>query len=239
MGTPGVERVEGVRVRPAGPSLFVDMVVDVARSASLEEAHQVALEVDRRVTQLIERGDVVVHVDPARRANENLPQTVSALAARLGLRTHDVHAHRLREDYYVDLHVEVPEDWSLAQAHEQVSRLEEDIRQELSHVREIYSHIEPFSAPVALAEGLSAAREKNLRAQIEALLAETELCEIHELKIHPANGGYDVVFHCLADPDLSVGQAHHQADRAEQVLRANLPEISRVLVHMEPREQEA
>jgi cation diffusion facilitator family transporter len=80
---PGVQGVGPVRVRQAGASMFVDLTVDVDRSLSLEEAHQIASAVDARVSTLVHRGDVVVHVDPVRPPGESLSQTVSAIAARL------------------------------------------------------------------------------------------------------------------------------------------------------------
>ena len=55
-----------VRVRQSGASIFVDLTISVARSASLEEAHQVATDVEGRIDALVQQGDVVVHVDPVR-----------------------------------------------------------------------------------------------------------------------------------------------------------------------------
>ncbi|MFN2169463.1 MAG: cation diffusion facilitator family transporter, partial [Anaerolineae bacterium] len=110
---PGVQGLGPVRVRQAGAFVFVDLTVNVDRSLSAEGAHQVAEEVDRRARRVVGRGDVVVHVDPVRRSGENLSQTVNAISARLGLRTHEVHAHEIGDRYFVDLHVEVPADLTL------------------------------------------------------------------------------------------------------------------------------
>jgi divalent metal cation (Fe/Co/Zn/Cd) transporter len=209
--------------------------VNVDRSASLEEAHQIATDVDDRVGKLVHSGDVVVHVDPVRRSGENLPQTVSAVAARLGLRTHDVHAHEVRGGYFVDLHVEMPADLSLGQAHDRVSRLELAVRDELSQVRDIHSHIEPIATRVAPVVALDLEEEQDLRTQIGAVAKEVSgLRGCIRLHIRPGPDGYDVAFHCLADPDLSVTEAHRLADEVERLLQARIPAISRVLVHVEP-----
>ena len=231
---PGVQSVGPLRVRQAGASVFVDLVVNVDRSVSLEEAHQIAEAVDDHVTRLVQRGDVVVHVDPVRRSGENLSQTVTAIAARFGLRTHYVHAHEVRGRYFVDLHVEVPPDLTLGQSHDRVSRLEVAVREELPQVRDIHSHIEPLAAPVSPFTPLDPDHEEPLRAQIMAAAKFSELHGCNRVHIRPGPDGYDVVLHCLADPDLPVAEAHRVADELEKQLQTRIPGVRRVLIHMAP-----
>ncbi|MBN1137506.1 MAG: cation-efflux pump [Anaerolineae bacterium] len=231
----GVQTAGPVRLRQAGPNYFVDLTVMVDRSASLEEAHEIATMVESQIKTLIPRGDVVVHVDPVRRTGESLTQTVGAIAARLGLRTHYVHAHNIRGRYFVDLHVEVPADMSLGQAHDQVSRLELAVRDELPYVRDIHSHIEPIAVPVAPVADLRPDVEEDLRAQIVAITAEIDgLRGCHRIHIRPGSDGCDLAVHCLADPDMPVAEAHRLADQVEKRLELDVPGVSRVLVHIEP-----
>jgi len=232
---PGVQTAGPVRLRQAGPSSFADLIIKVDRSSSLEEAHEIAATVERQIETLIPRVDVVVHVDPVRRTGESLTQTVSAIAARLGLRTHYVHAHDVRGRYFVDLHVEVPADMSLGQAHDRVSRLELAVRDELPNVRDIHSHIEPIAAPVAPVAELGPDAEEQLRAQIVAVTAGIDgLRGCNRLHIRPGPDGYDLAMHCLADPDMPIAEAHRLADQVEKRLELEVPGISRVLVHIEP-----
>ena len=231
----GVQSVGPVRVRQAGASVFVDLTVQVDRSASLEEAHQIATTVEARLGTLVRKGDVVVHVDPVRQKGESLPQTVSAIAARLGLRTHYVHAHEVRGHYFVDLHVEVPADLTLGQAHDSVNRLELAVREEMPMVRDIHSHIEPIAAPVAPGEPLGLEAEAQLREQITSIAQQVPgLRGLDRLHVRAGPDGYDVAVHALADPDLPVSEAHRIADQVEKRIQASIPSISRVLVHVEP-----
>ncbi|RPI55095.1 MAG: cation-efflux pump [Chloroflexi bacterium] len=234
---PGVLSVGEVRVRQAGASVFVDLAINVERSALLEEAHAVAAAVDERVSRLIERGDVVVHVDPVRRGDEDLSQTVGTIAALLGLRTHDVHAHDVQGHYYLDLHVEVPGELTLGEAHERVSRLEASVRQELPTVREVQSHIEPLAAAAAAVDVLSPEEEVRLRERIVGITREIPgLRGCHSIQIRPGPGGHDVAFHCLADPTLPIAEAHGLCEQVETELKARIEGLSRVLVHLEPNE---
>jgi cation diffusion facilitator family transporter len=231
---PGVRAVGAVRVRQSGDATFVDMAVDIARSATLEEAHQIATSVERRVAGLMHRGDVVVHVDPVRQSGESLPQTVSAVAARLGLRTHNIHAHEVQGRYFVDVHVEVPADLTLGQAHDLVSELEAAMYEELPHVSDINTHIEPRVVPVAPVI-LEAEVVEPMVAQIKSVVDSVSgLHGAHDLHIRSGPDGYDVVLHCLADANLPVEEAHRLADRAEKLLYAQMPDIGQVLIHVEP-----
>jgi len=232
---PGVQGVGEVRVRQAGASTFVDLTVHVDRGASLERAHEIAEAVDDLVSKVVHRGDVVVHVDPVRRTEERLPQTVSALASRFGLRTHFVHAHEVRDRYFVDLHVEVPSDLTLGQAHDRVSQLEVAVREELPSVRDIHSHMEPIASSVQAVTPLSPGEQEALEARI-ARIAEEILGLKACSRVHVRSGpeGYDVVLHCLADPDLPITEAHRLADEAEKRIQMRVQEISQVLIHVEP-----
>jgi divalent metal cation (Fe/Co/Zn/Cd) transporter len=236
-GVTGIQGIGPVRVRQAGAATFVDLTVDVDRSTSLEEAHRIATQVESQIGALLHVGDVVVHVDPVRRAGESLPQTVHAIAGRLGLRAHNIHAHEVRGRYYVDLHAEVPPSLTLAEAHERVSRLEAALCEELPHVSDVQTHIEPLSVPVALADEGPDVGDR-LRAQIVAVVDGIRgLHSCHDLHLRPGPDGYDVVVHCLADPELPVAEAHHLAEEVERRLRAEVTGISQVLVHVEPEEK--
>jgi divalent metal cation (Fe/Co/Zn/Cd) transporter len=102
-------------------------------------------------------------------------------------------------------------------------------------VRDIHSHIEPIAKAVAPVTALDPAEEERLRARILVVANEfTELGNCNRLHIRPGPAGYDVVLHCLADPDLSVEEAHRLADQLERHLQTQIPGIQQVLVHVEP-----
>jgi cation diffusion facilitator family transporter len=235
---PGVEGTGAVRVRQAGAAIFVDLTVAVGRSATLEEAHDIATLVEQRIGRLVGRGDVVVHVDPERTHDESLPQTVSAVAAGLGLRAHNVHAHDVRGRYYLDLDVEVPPEWNLARAHEEASRLEEALLGELPDLYQVQTHIEPQAVPVATAAGKAPDAER-LRARIRGLVEGVKgLHGCHDVQLRPGPEGYDVVLHCLADAELPIGEAHHLSEQLKRELMAQMEGIHDVLVHVEPEGEE-
>jgi len=102
-------------------------------------------------------------------------------------------------------------------------------------VRDIHSHIEPLAAPVVPVAPLDEEERERLRARIAAVVNEVpEIDGCNRLHIRLGPGGYDVVVHCLADPDLPVTEAHRLADQVEKLLYVRIQGLKRVLVHVEP-----
>ena len=107
--------------------------------------------------------------------------------------------------------------------------------EELPHVKEINTHIEPLATATAPRTAPAAEAPEHLRAHILALAEGVpRLRNCHNLRIWPGRDGYQVILHCLADPDLSVAEVHRLADQVERQVKAQVPGIGQVLVHVEP-----
>src|SRR6266699_1717937 len=87
----GVLDVDRVRVRRAGNRHFVDATVSVARTASLEQVHALSDAIEKRIGEIVP-SDVMVHAEPRAPQGEHLFEAICALAQRMGLAIHDVHA---------------------------------------------------------------------------------------------------------------------------------------------------
>lgn len=230
---PGVEAVTHIRMREAGPAIFLDLTATVDRSKSLEEAHRIAARVEDEVRAAVPGSDVVVHIDPGRIAGETLEQTLRALAAPLGLRLHNMHAHQDAEGFHLDLHAELDEGLTLRQAREVLERFEARVREELPAVHSINAHLEPRHAPI-LGDQAPPERQEQVEQALREVVAETQgLRSCHGLQVRQAADGLDVVVHCTAPSHISVATAHHLADQVERGLRERVAGLGQVLVHVE------
>ena len=126
-GLEGVLSTERVRVRRAGNQHFVDVTISVPRSASFEQVHAISDAVERRVGEIVP-ADVMVHMEPRAAAGEHLFDAIRAIAARRGLAIHELSAHQLDGRLFIEMHLEVPEQLSLRDAHRRATELEEEIR---------------------------------------------------------------------------------------------------------------
>ena len=72
--TKGVIACYNVRSRGRPPSVFVELTISVDATIDVERAHDIADEVEHRVADGVGANEVVVHVEPEGRRNEQTPE---------------------------------------------------------------------------------------------------------------------------------------------------------------------
>jgi cation diffusion facilitator family transporter len=138
----GVRRVSRVRARQSGARTFVDATITVDPEIGLTQGHEIADNVELRVTEKFPNLDILVHVEPGV-PQEDPTAVIRKAAEELHI---DLHAIRVRElggHLHIYFHAEFPPEMTLAAAHEKVTELEELIRERVVGVAEVLSHIEP------------------------------------------------------------------------------------------------
>lgn len=234
LALPGVTGVRRVRVRSSGPASFVDMRLLVQPGLDADEAHQVAREAREAVRALLHDADVLVEVKPQEEGASGLLERVRAVAGLSGLGAHDIQVRQLGGGLVLDLHAEVPGSLSLVQAHARVTDMEKALRRELGPVLSVVTHIEPEGAhPAPMPEHGEAAQA--LSQAIYDIVEETPgVCDMHKLELHRSGARFGASFHCRMHPETPITRAHDLTIALEAALRARLPELVRVTIHMEP-----
>jgi cation diffusion facilitator family transporter len=235
---PGVIKVVRARVRRSGPEAFVDVTLTVGRDAALGRAHEVATAAETAVRQLLPGADVVVHVEPANGVasvrTEDTPEVVRAIASRMGLAAHDINIEQVLGSRSMELHLEVDDTLSVASAHEQATAFEKAVREALPEVGHIVTHIEP----TAVSGSTYRAEPKDEAEVLEVLheLAREDAfhCHPHNLTVRRTGGELAISFHCALDADTGITTAHAITEQVEHALRARLPHLGRVVIHVEP-----
>jgi cation diffusion facilitator family transporter len=234
--TAGVLRSERVRVRRSGQNYFVDVTISVPRTASLEQAHAASDAVERSVESVVP-ADVVVHVEPRARSDEDLFETIRAVAQRRGLAVHELSAHQFEGRLFIELHLEVNEGSSLREAHRSATELEEDIRAATDPRARINIHIEPLGARIAGAEemkGLS----RSVQDFLNSLQSEYhELIDCHEVHVRSVDHKILVSCHCAMDGGLPITEVHDITAALEDRVKERFPQIFRLTIHPEPVEE--
>jgi cation diffusion facilitator family transporter len=164
----GVLDVDRIRVRRAGNRHFVDATVSVARTASLEQVHELSDAIEKRVGEIVP-SDVMVHAEPRAPQGEHLFEAIRAVAQRMGLGIHDVSALQQQGKLFVELHLEVDENLSLRDAHRQATALEEGIRELRDGPIDVNIHIEPLGRHIATPDA-GGGEMKQLSRSVEEFL---------------------------------------------------------------------
>ncbi len=234
--TEGVVRTERVRMRRAGARYFGDVTIGVPRGASLEQAHATSDAVELRIAQIIP-SDVVVHMEPCIPQGENLFETIRAAAQKRGLSVHELSAHQLGGRLFVELHLEVPGQSTLQQAHRLASQLEEDILTSTGPASTVNIHMEPQGTEIA---GASEMRElaRSVQQFISSLHDEYgEVADCHEVHVRSVEHKILASCHCTMDGQLPITQVHDVTAAVEDRVKEHFPQIFRVTIHPEPVEE--
>lgn len=230
----GVEQVSRVRMRRSGPEIFADVTIAVGRAAALERAHDITQQVEDAVRNAVPNSDVVVHVEPAVPAEEDLTTSVRLLAARHGLGAHAVRIYQEDDQRWLELHLEVNESLLLDEAHRQASEFERELRKNVSGVTRIVTHIEPVGESAATVHGQRTGTAK-IQQVIEKFLRDyPSPVNAHDIRVQSVNDELAVSFHCGLDASTAITEAHDLTVRLEEYLRANVPGVGRVAIHVEP-----
>jgi cation diffusion facilitator family transporter len=234
-GFDGVLGVKQLRVRPAGPELYVDLIVDVPRTLPAARLDSMRQDLLARIVGKFGNADAAVRLNPVELDTESAFDKVALIADSHDLKVHHLAVQNLQGRLAVSFDVEVPANTSLLAAHDRVTALENDIRAGLGADVEVESHIEP-SEP-RLLDGASPGA--NVIRQVETHLkkfarAEPALQDLHNIRVRSNAAGLYVHYHCRFEPDMPIKHVHEVSDRIEMQLMFAMSDIKRVVAHAEP-----
>lgn len=234
---PSVTQVNRARSRGSSDAIQVDVEVQVAPETTTNQTDQIAQAIRDRLMQTIDGVSAVEVYFSVPESDMRQPALAArAYADQLGLATHEVQIGEDRAGTVMELHVEVPPDITLGDAHERVSQLEAALIAHLPDVDRVVTHIEPAPPPqVDVTDAL--AHTAAIEARADVLLKATfPAIGWHDLAARCVQGGYALVLHATLPAQTSIEQAHQIAESAETLLRARLVDLVRVTIHTEPAE---
>ncbi len=191
----GLLEVDRVRIRRAGNRYFADLSIGLARNVTFQRSEQVADAVTSAVHDVLPDADVVVRsvARPAQR--ENIFDRVRAVATRHNLNVHDISVQDLSGRLHVEQHLELDEQLSLKDAHDQVSLLEAEIRRDVPEISTILTHIE--SEPATIETGDKVVRDAALEKKLKEVATNfPEVLDVHDVEVKHVRGRLYVSCHC-------------------------------------------
>jgi len=229
----GVLEVERVRFRKAGNRYFADVSVGLERNFTFQRSEQVSDAVRSRVREVLPDADVMVHTVPRARRTENIFDRIRAVATRHNFNVHDVSVQDLNGQLHVEQHLELDEQLSMKQAHDEVTRLETEMRAEVPEITTILTHIE--SEPATIETGEEIVREPELERRLKSIVkAFPEVIDVHEFQFKKVSGRLYVSCHCTLPDDMPLSRVHDVQTSLEIRFKHDAPELFRVLIHPEP-----
>ena len=231
---PGVLELDRIRIRRAGNRYFADLSIGLDRNVTFQRSEQMAGAVTDAVHRVLPDADVVVHSVPRAQHTENIFDRIRAVATRSNLNVHDISVQQLGDKLHVEQHLELDERLNLMEAHQQVTELESEIKQEVPEISSILTHIE--SEPATIETGDEISRDGRLERQLEDIVAEfPDVLDVHDVQIKRVRGRIYVSCHCTMSDQLPLSRVHDVLTALETRLKQQAPDLFRVLIHPEPQ----
>ncbi len=219
-----------LRMRQAAGRVFADVVIAVPYDAAVPQGHAAADAVERAVQSALPEADVVVHVEPIEAAEADVRERAHAAALNVPRvrEVHNVSVVSVDSGTALSLHLKLPGDLSLEEAHAIAEQVERAIEQAVPEVSSVQTHLEPLGQEAAGHEvaGDAATVRRIVRTELGVDPAELRFVDTDE--------GL-VAYLTLRLGSDTLAAAHADASRIEELIRRERPEIADVVVHTEPR----
>ena len=222
-----------LRMRQAAGRHFADVVIGVPPGAAVGQGHAAADAVEAAVQRALPESDVVVHVEP--QDESALRERVHAAAMSVP-RVREVHNLRVLDVGHgleVALHLKLPGELSLDDAHEVASSVEQAISRSVPEVSAVQTHLEPLREPVAGRAPAGAEVQADTDAVLRIVRERTGQSP-RELRFLHTEEGLVAFLTVGVDAASPLADAHALASAIEQEVRAAAPGIADVIVHTEP-----
>jgi len=221
-----------LRMRQAGSRQFADVVITVPPGAAVGQGHAAADRVEEALHDALPGSDVVVHVEPE---EDEAAIRDRAHAAALGVpgvrEVHNVSVLNVGRRTEVSLHLKLPGELRLEQAHEVANQVEQAIAAAVPEVDSVQTHLEPLAEA---GEGRRMADDSAQRDAVLRIVREITGHEPRELRFLDTAEGLVAHLTLGLEPESRLADAHARASEIEERIRLARPEISDVVVHTEP-----
>jgi cation diffusion facilitator family transporter len=225
---PPVE-VRRLRLRQAAGRTFTDVVIGVSPGAAVGQGHAVADRVEAAVHVALPGSDVVVHVEPTG-VETGLRERVreAAMSVARVREIHNLSVIELADGVHVSLHLKLPGELPLEEAHAIAEHVEQAIVAGVPEVVDVQSHLEPLDEPAA--GRLSDENPAEIEDLVRAVTGEAP----RAVRFLRTDEGLIVFLTLALDPTESLAEAHATASAVEERIRAAAPGVAEVIVHTEP-----
>jgi cation diffusion facilitator family transporter len=224
--------LDRLRMRQAGARQFADVVITVPPDAAVGQGHAAADRVEAALHDALPGSDVVVHVEPAHDEEAIRDRAHSAALGIPGVReVHNVSVLYVGRRTEVSLHLKLPGELTLEEAHEVATEVERAIKEAAPEVDSVQTHLEPLAEA---GEGRRVADDTAERDVVMRIVRDITGQDARELRFLQTEDGLVAHLTLGLEGGSRLSDAHARASEIEEQIRRVRPQIADVVVHTEP-----
>jgi len=234
---PEIYDCHDIRVRKAGKKTFINLHVSIGRTTPFTRVSEIINQAYKRVQGIVANADIIIQSDTVELSDESIREKITILAESFpevkGI--HDVLIWETEEGRkaHVELHIDFDDNIKLKDAHDIVSKIEENISEEMSKTYlevTINSHLEPLEKPVIVQPKDLLYVKNKIKEVVKAVPEVRDICNIKAVEI---NSKIHIDLCVILDKDMPLKKAHEIATEIEEKIKINIPNVEKVHVHLE------
>ena len=228
--TKGVVDVEQILMRKSGEEIFADITITLKGDTSFENAHEISVDVEKNIKETLPNSKPVIHFEPnwdSVSKNSKINDIVLSLSDVKGV--HNINTYSSEGEIFASLHVMVDGKIKLFEAHKIADKIEENISREISEVKHITIHLEPFTTiPTEMKLG-TISREDIIRI----VSNHKEVKKVGKVIMLYFQNIQKIDIECSFDRDLQIEKVHDITSYIEQDIRKKFKNAI-ITIHPEP-----
>lgn len=232
----GVIGVEKVRVRPLGPSVFIDVEISINRGFSIIKVDNLIKQAKEIILEKISGSEIIIHTKLVKLKDETMIEVIRTISSKHSLAVHNIIIDNLENRKFISYDLELPGGLTLFKAHEIASHLENEIQAEVGPEVELSTHVDPLVVEEAVSNKLSDQEIASIKEMVEKLTANVGVIEnAHNILVRKINGKILITFHCYAGPEKTIDESHRSAGKLKSLIVENIDNIYDIIIHVEPK----
>ena len=232
----GVISIDKLRVKSTGPQVFVEMVVSVNRTLSVEKVQQIGTKIEQKVREDFPVADFTINTKPIALNNETIAERVHVIGLNHNLHAHNISTNLTDRNKHITFDVEIDHRLTIKEAHDTVTALEEELHREFDGELDICIHIDPLRNDEHSTTSLASEDEKSVRDTITRVAQNIEnVQDVHDILIRKnENQKLFITLHCSFNDEVLLEEVHSLTSRLEGAIYQSLPDAYRIIIHAEP-----
>ena len=234
----GVEGIKSFRIRGSGPKIYIDTTIFISRLVPFSKAHDIMDSVERKIMEIIPNADVVIHSEPVETKDESINDKIRMIVNDYGLKSHDIYSHKINNEIYSELHIEIDRTNDLIKAHDIVTDVEEKIKKEIDVITHLKIHIDEQSELLFDTKDITEKSNEIIREVNRILTDCSDVVSSSEIQVVTTNGKIRVSLTCEFNHIHSLEEVHDIVTMLESRIYLNLkeiyPKLANVIIHAEP-----
>ncbi|MCU0692439.1 MAG: hypothetical protein MUF54_13645 [Polyangiaceae bacterium] len=176
-------------------------------------------------------------MEPGSSDNDEMHTEVRRLAHKHAVQAHAIHMKTVAGEQHLELHLEVPAQLKVDEAHALATAFEQEVARAIPSLSKVVTHLEPVGEQAGCPDA-ELADATRIRAVLDQMARSAgRVWSPQDVVVTRVDGQLEVAFSCKVDGSENICTAHAVTESVEKQLRARMPGLGKVVIHVEPRTQ--